>query len=170
MIIHNCLKLFRIDILSIGREYHALGAALDEDVAFLVHNSEVSGAQESVFGECGSGGLLILVVTNGDVGTLGLNFACDVLRVVGVYAGLDAVDGFAAGARLVFAPILVGQQRSGFGHTVTHCVVKPYLLEALLHFRVERRTTHYVAAHLSSESGVELATYLIENNTIDSRN
>ena len=88
------LDLFGVDVLARGVEDHRFDAAADEDVALLVDDAQVAGAEPSVLGKGGFGGFGVLVVSCREVGSLGLDFAGDVVRVFGVDA--DFVDGLSA--------------------------------------------------------------------------
>ena len=92
------------------------------------------------------------------------------LRIIGVYARLDAVDHLAARTRNITRPVLVCKQRSGFRHAVAHRVVQADTLEPLLNLRIERGTAHDICAYLTAESRVKPRPHFVENDLVDSRN
>lgn len=94
LVVHDGLDLLRVDILAVRAENHALAAALDEDIAVSVNDSQVTGLQKTVSGEGGRGRFRILVITQTDVSSLRLDFADHVLRVIGVNAYRSAIHGF----------------------------------------------------------------------------
>ena len=52
LVVDDGFELLRVNVLAVCTQDHALAATLDEDVAVLVHDAEVSSAEESVLGEC----------------------------------------------------------------------------------------------------------------------
>ena len=96
LIVHDCLDLFRIDILAGRAENHVLGAASDEEVAVVVDDSEVSRAQEAILRECICRSLRILEISKTDILALGLDLADDIVRVIGSNPYDGAVNRLAA--------------------------------------------------------------------------
>ena len=161
------LDLFRIDVLARRVEDHRFDAAADEDVAFHVDDAQVAGAEPSVLGKGSLGGLGVLVVADGEVAPAGLDFAGDVVRVVGVDA--QFVDGLSAGAGHKFGPPLIAQQRAGLGHAIAHGVRQADLLEALLGLGVERRAAHDEALHGPAEGLDDFVARFAVNEFVQSR-
>ena len=46
LVVHDGLDLLRVDILAVCAENHALAAALDEDIAVSVNDSQVTGLRK----------------------------------------------------------------------------------------------------------------------------
>ena len=91
------------------------------------------------------------------------------LRIIGIYARLNTVDSLSARTRHVPTPVFIRKKRGGFSHTVSHRIVKLYLLEAFLDLRIERGSAHDITAHLSAKRGVKTASDLIEYYPAHSR-
>ena len=73
--------LFWVDVLSTWTEEHVLAASLDAYVAFGIHQGKVSGVQPAVFVEYLYGGLVVLVVTQHDIGTTADNLSRNVFGI-----------------------------------------------------------------------------------------
>ena len=113
--------------------------------------------------------LRIVEVTDGDIGSPGLNFTSNVLRIFGVDADFGRIDSLAAGARDIVLGVRICKQRCGLGHTVTHRVRQAYLPEYAFHVRIERSATHDEFLHIASEGCHQLADYGVVNHLVDSR-
>ena len=123
------LNLLGVDVLAVGAQEHCLAASLDEDVAFCIHDAEVARVVPTVLVDGCLRGLGVLEVAQHDVGTLGQDFACHVLRVTAVDAYLHVLGGLSATGLLEVLPVLVGDDGSTLRGTIAHRVVETYILE-----------------------------------------
>ena len=80
-IVQFVFYLFRVDILTARTKEHVLAASLDAYVAFGIHQGKVSGVQPAVFVEYLYGGLVVLVVTQHDIGTTADNLSRNVFGI-----------------------------------------------------------------------------------------
>ena len=72
---------FGVDVLAGGTQDERFDAASDEQIAFTVHYTQVSGAEPAVLREGGGIGLGVFVIAVEEVEAPGLNFSGDALRV-----------------------------------------------------------------------------------------
>ena len=119
-IVDDRFQLLRIDVLAIGTEDHTLGTSAKEQVAILVDHAHVAGAEPSVLSERLLRCLFILEIAEEDIVSLDLDFAGDVLRILGIDPYHTTGNRLAAGAKLALVPLSVSDQRGAFGHTVTN--------------------------------------------------
>ena len=134
-----------------------------EKVSAFVHHAQVSGAEPAVLGVGGFIGRRILVVSQGDVGTAGLDFSGHALGVRGLDPYL--VDGFAAGPGHVPGGHLECQERAGFRHAVTHGVGEADLAEGHFHLPVEGSAADDDGPHAPAKVGKDfLADGLVKGH------
>ena len=83
-VVQFAFYFLRIDVLSAGCKQHVLAASSDGDVTVFVHGAQVTGVQPAVRVDDLRCGFRIFIVTQHQVGSAADDFACYMLRVVGV--------------------------------------------------------------------------------------
>ena len=110
LVVQYGLNLLRVDVLSVGGEYHALAAPFDVDVAFAVHEAEVAGMQVAVVGECSLCGRLVFVIAYAYVVAFGLNLANNVGGVGRFDAHVGTVNSLAAAVKTFFIAEMIKEK------------------------------------------------------------
>ena len=164
----DLLHFFRVNVLAGRAQDERFNAAADEQVAGLVHNAQVSGAEPAVCCVCLFFRLRVLVIAREQIGTLGLDFSGDAVRLRGVDP--DLMDGLAAGAGGIACRHVKGQQRAGFRHAIAHHIGQFNLFKDAFYLPAKRGTANDEGVHVPAQGGQQFFAYgTIEGGT-DPRN
>ena len=124
-----------------------------------INHAEVTGLEPAVFGEGSLGGFFVLVVAEHHFFALDLQFADNVLRVVGIHTNLHSVHDMSAAVGHEIFPVNVTDERSALGHAVTDGEGELDILETFLHFGAEGRATDDEHTDIAAEGIHEALTH-----------
>ena len=170
MSIDDGFHFLRVDVLSICRKDHILAAAADGDIAFLVHNTEVSGMEETVIGKGIGRSLRIVEITAADIETLSLDLTNDVLWIIRIDAHFAGINLLSAGTLDELGWMGICKKRCSLRHTVADGIWKTHLAEGLLNIRIESCATHNELFHIAAESLYQLVGHELVYGLVDDRN